>query len=634
MKGTAGPQEILDATDARIALGGLRQRMGDAERAESEFTEALHMARKVLTTAYEVQGGHRDAFFELGHAMQIYADAALSLARVWGGESELKGSLALARESLRLRPLSFQARIQVGVASGANSARAILSARSTLPVELFSESKRQFDELTQFDPNNLLLQREHAALQVLRSEGVATCAATPACRATLSRGAFEEAEISMFSSIGNFRVLAANDSENRSLQADVAWGLETQVRLLSAVGSPAKALPMLDEAIAIRRKSIVDAQDIENRLNVPYLFHLKVRLLEQSGKPLEALAALDESLAEVDRLPAKLSAVMEARFNTFDAKIKLLKKLGRTDEANQLLEQSNRLRERIGNPWDKKRDLAKKVNDEGTELHIEATKLGGARAAGGFHKALEKYKLAIAEYPFEYTYWRSQSYAYQWIANIEMDLENGAAASDASSERANRETAGTSRADEREAALRGALTAAWMARVLSDGENAATSWKALYEVRRSLAQFLRDHNRAAEVLPLVAQGVLDAEEYARQQPDSTDALLLLADANVGLGMLRSESENDGWEEALRKGLAYGDQLAKKEPAKAERRRWVCDFRRELGNGLREAHRDEAAVEEHKLAVQAGREALRLAKAGKEHDDAQSCLDALATLGYK
>lgn len=175
-----------------------------------------------------------------------------------------------------------------------------------------------------------------------------------------------------------------------------------------------------------------------------------------------------------------------------------------------------------------------------------------------------------------------------------------------------------------------------MARVLSDKENAAASWKALYEARRSLALFLRDHDRTAEVLPLVAQGVLDAEEYARQQPDSADALFLLADANIGLGLLRLEAENDGWEEAMRKGLAYGDQLAKKEPTKAEHRKWVGDFRRELGNRFREAHRDEAAVEEYKLAVQACREALGLAARGAaaERDSAQSCLGELATLGYK
>lgn len=624
LKGTADPQDALDAADTRIELGILLQRMGRSGDAESAFSEALRIALTSLTVAYgRAQGGQPEVFFEQGRAMQVYADAVLSLANLWGAtRPAAQAAYALAREALRLRPLSSLARTQVGVASATYGTAALGDSSSTLALELFSESRRHFEELTQFDPNNRRLQRERAAVQVVMSDGVATCAETPACRKTLSRGALEEAEIATLESIGSFRWLAGLDADNRSLQGDIAWGLRIQARLLGALGDPVKALSLLDDSVAILRKSIVDERDVESRLNVLYLFHDKASLLEQRGRRLEALAALDESLAEVGRLPQELSPVMVARFDTNNARIELLKKVDRSDEAHRHRGTNEDLLKLIGTPWSARNERALALNNEGIQLDSQAAKGTGAAAAAEFRRALEKYERAIREDPFESTYWQNLRDSYERIA--------GALAP----EPAKLDGAKDPHADEREAALRGALAAAWMARVLSTEDNAADLWKTLYEARRGLAIFLRDQGRADEVLPLVAQGVLDAEEFARRQAGSTNALLLLADANVGLAMLRSESGNDGWEEALRKGLAYGDQLAKKDPTKAEHRKWVGDFRRVLGDFLREAPRDEAAVEEYKLAVQACREALVLAKAGEEHDDAQSCLDALATLGYK
>jgi phosphoglycolate phosphatase-like HAD superfamily hydrolase len=87
---------------------------------------------------------------------------------------------------------------------------------------------------------------------------------------------------------------------------------------------------------------------------------------------------------------------------------------------------------------------------------------------------------------------------------------------------------------------------------------------------------------------------------------------------------------------MRNGIAYRDQMARKEPTKAEHWTWIGGFRRQLGDALREAQppRQDAAVEEYKLALGACRKALNLAAKGKstaERDNAQSCLDELANL---
>lgn len=643
LKGQPSPQEMLDAADTRIEFGQLRERIADWEHAESEYAEALHIALNVWSAAYDrIQGGRQDVRFELGRAMQIYADAALGLAKLSGGAPEGKGALALARESLRLRPMSFQARSQVGVASAHYGGVAAGISRE----ELFTESRQQFEELTQFDPNSRRLQRERAALQLVISEGVATCAVTPACKKTLHRGELEGARIGALESTGNLRWLAGMDRENRSLQMDVAWGLQTQAKLLGASGSPALVLPLLDEAVAIVRKSRVDARDISNSLTVSELFLEKAGQLEQSAK---ALAALDEAIAELDRLPDSLWAVRVARVNTVDARINILKKLGRTDEAKRLSEDQEELRTLIGGPWDARKERASKLNSEGVQLNDEGTRLyrgrAGAAAMAKVRRALEEYQLAIREYPFEYIYWNNLGIAHQWIATIAKDLDDGAAAKGAETpESAKPVVAWKSHLDERQAALGGALAAAWMVRVLGPTERSALSWKNLYEARRSLAQFLRDEGRPEEGLPLVGQNVLDAKEYVRQKPSRPDALFLLADANVGLGMLRSECAKDGWEEALREALAYGDQLAKLEPMKAEHQKWIGDFRLDLGTRLGKAHQEAAAGEEYKLALLACREALRLTKGAPElrlakgapelRETAQSCLSELTSLGYE
>lgn len=630
-------QEALDAAETRLAFSALALRMGDTARADSLSSEAAHIALAVVTTAYDrVQSGQPDGFFELGRAMQVYADAALSLANLSGGALEVKSAHALARESLRLRPLSSAARIQVGVASAIFGRKALEDSTWAVALDLFNESRRQFEELTELDPANRRLQRERAALRVLIAEGVATCAATPACKTTLRSGALEDADLSTLESIGVFRWLSAQDHENRSLQEDIAWGLRTRAKLLGTRGSPAKALPMLDEAVTITRASIADPRDIEGYLDVVYLLHDKASLLDQGGRALEALGTLDESLAEIDRLPDTLPGVMWGRANTGNARIALLTKLGRRGEAAEARTANDALLERIGTPWDARSKRALALNDEGIALGKSASTLSGEAAASEFRRALDKYKLASAEYPFEYTYWLNQRRVYDSIERLEKGLED-AAATPASSVPGAKADAGAARphVEDREAALRGALTTGWMARVLSSDETAADSWKDLYEARRSLAIFLSDHGRSAEVLPLVVQGALDAEEYARQQPKSVDALFDLADAHVGLGMARANAGTEGWEEALRKGLAYGEQLAGRELASAERQNWIGSFRTDLANRLEDAHREAAAAEEYRLAVRACREALRLSKsADPERGKAQSCLDTLATAGYR
>ena len=170
-----------------------------------------------------------------------------------------------------------------------------------------------------------------------------------------------------------------------------------------------------------------------------------------------------------------------------------------------------------------------------------------------------------------------------------------------------------------------------MAAMLSpEGSAMIAAWKELYSARRDLAIFFRDQGRTEKVLALTDQDALEAAEFARLYPTSTEALFYLADANFGLAMLRSESGSAGWEEAYRVAISHGERLAKMEPANAERRIWIGLARFELATELERQRRTAAADDERALALTACRDGLRLARASPTtRGDAESCLKKLA-----
>ena len=626
LAGPHGPQEALDAAESHGELASLRQRMGDTEAAENESAEALRIALSVWTATYnDIHISQRDVRFELGRAMQVYADAALIQSQVWGTSGEARAAHALARESMLMRPLSIQARKQLGTA-GVMYGATTLADKSALPVELYLGSQQHFDALMQFDPGNLRMQREVAAVQVVIAQSVATCADAPACKATLPRGALDEAKISARESVGHFRWLAGLDQSNRSLRSDVAWGLQTRAGLLTTSGDAAAALPLIEEAIALSRESRVDPGDLRNSSNVIDLLHEKARAFERLGRPLDALAALDAALAEIERMPGTLPIVMLTKRNTIDSKAALLKRLKQTGEAARLESSLEQLDASMGKPWDKRKNRAHAFNEAGVQRSSEAVRLDGAAAKDMHRQALEQFAKAIAEYPYQPVYWGNLRRSHDAIAGIADKLDQSPLSGEVPG--AASSAAPARHLEERQAALGGAFAAAYMARALSAAGD-SKAWRELYESRRSLAKFLRDQGRTNEALPLVQQGVLDAREYARRQPRPPDALEFLRDAYAGLGLLRAESRNDGWEEDFRTALHYGQQFAALEPGAAEHQTWLGGFHRELGEHLQKSKRDVSAAEQFQLSARACSLALRLAgKAVEKRADAQACMDAV------
>ena len=586
----------------------------------------------MLKTAYRrIPDEQSDGAFELGRAMQVYADAALSLARVWMNAPDLRSGRALAAELLRLRPLSAQARIQLGTASAMYGASLVNGADPQRARPLFEESRKQFRELTQFDPRNRRMLRELAAVQLLTAKGMGDCAENPACRKTMRPGELESAESSTLDSLGRFRDLANKDQDNHALQADISWGLETGAMLLRARDARERALPLLDEALVFRRKAIVDPQDVTTRAGVIDILRAKAKLLGAAGRRDEALKILDESSAAVDELPAGIWKLFSGIGNA-QARAELLTAMGRSDQAKRMREEEASLTKALGDPGGARRDRALDLNREGNSLYERADKLRGAAASVEFDEASRKFEEAIKEFPFEAVFWSNLRNACSRSAAALLPADGAPLADGA--------------VRQREVALRCAVENSWIAWVLSDeatGDSAgsdpvkAQRLRTLYEDRRGLAMFLRDDpQRVSEALALADQGVREAEEHAQQQPQqpstpeqrtqSADALYLLADAYYGLGMMREESKADGWEQAIRAAIGYGERVRDQQPANAERHLWLGNVHVELANRLDNAQRTAAAADERALGQRVCREALRLSKSADERRNAQTCID--------
>ena len=204
-------------------------------------------------------------------------------------------------------------------------------------------------------------------------------------------------------------------------------------------------------------------------------------------------------------------------------------------------------------------------------------------------------------YPFEFAYWDNKLTTYKSIRRNQDQAGDITPPVAGSGARGRGRTSAPSQSDpEVEATLRGAVMAAWMARVLrNDPESSDTatadSWKSAYEARRELIQFLRRHERVDEANAQLQQALPEVEEYARLNPGSNDALNLLADVNVRLGQIRWEMEKDGWEEGLRSAIEHRERIATTEPGNADNRTRIGRMRRLLADHFKAVGRTSDAA---------------------------------------
>jgi len=647
LKASQHSQDSIDAAMTRLEFGDLLYRLGDSDGALSNLLEGNRLGIEICRAAHKkIRHDIVDASFELEQGLRVSADAALRIFSHEGDKETAKASVALAREAVRRQPFSYLARQQYATAI-VNTQSYDEHPESWAP--RLERSRRQFDSLVRSEPDNRRMRREYTALQVVIAQHVSYCAIDAECRKKLPAGAVEEAMTATIESIGMFRMLAGSDPENRSLTDDVAWGLQTQARLLSAGPNPAIALPILDAAMEIARRAKVEARDFDNVSRIADLLEDKGRVQQDIDPPTDALASWDKALAELDRMPAESDATAGYRLRILAYKIAMLRGKGRVDEANRLQQDRDKINSAYKSPWDARTGRASGLNKESRQSEDKFQPQGGAADLAFYRRVAHEYGRVIAEDPFDPDYWWNAGQTQSRIAIRAGKLDEAAAV-----------TVSTANLAAQESALEDALFALWMAAVLAPETDSTKYWSQVYEKRRQLAIFLHGRSRHPEASELAEVAAKDAEEFARSQRDtearpfaakdatstngvqaiarsphdSAEALFYLADASVGLALTRAAMATAGWEEAYRVAIIHGEQLAKLEPDKAGHRTWLGTTRGSFADMLQQEKRMEDAANQRKLALQACREGRRLAVSSEEGKAVDDCLADLAALGYK
>lgn len=614
------PAAQLEAADALADMATLHDDLGDPQRAETEFRESLRRTLALLGAEMERTP---EAPFMLGRALQVYGETLWGLSGVWYDDpSTAAATLAFAREGLRVRPLSYVARASVAVAAATYGTMDSSEAES--PAVLFAESMQHLRELATADPDSSVMPRERAAVQVLIAQNVVDCALSDECKGKLGPTALDEAEKEVLDSLGQFRRLAALDTDDVTRPRDVAWALRTQAKIASARSDNATALRLLDEAQT--RARVLDSEQRDFKAHYTLIdvlsdradVHERKRDFAAAMRELETMSSTAEQLPDTPRRKVLLSNVAHWRSE-------VMRKSGQTAKATQFQQERDALMKELGQPWSALRDAAERSNEQGIARYKEAADLdtqateSKARAITGYRAAIEHYESAVASYPFEYQYWENAREANQMAVEL-LDAKT--------------------QGGDMEAALRYGVRAAWMARILNRNPTSADSLWTMYEARRSLARFLHEQeDRAEESYSVYARAMIDAENYIQSAAVDLsspsipeDTLLLLAYTHAELGLLRWDSNLDGWQEPIRIGLRYGDRLVQEHPKRADVSIWIADFRAFLGDELRNAGDAAAANTEYELARRAcNSAAARAPENSKEQIDAQKCLDTLSAV---
>ena len=657
LKTSEHSQDSIDAAQTLLEFGDLLFRMGDHDAALSSILKGNQLGIEICRSAHKkIRHDIVDASFELEQGLRISAEAALGIFTHDNDQNAAKASVALAREAARRQPFSFLARQQL--------ATAIVNIQSyddhpeSLAPQL-EKSRRQFDTLVRSEPDNRRMRREYAALQVLYAQHIGYCAIGKECGKKLPAGAIEDATTATIESLGVFRMLAGLDPENRSLTDDVAWGLQTEARLLSVGSDRALALPVLDEAIETARRAKADARDFDNATRIAGLLEDKGRVQQDIDPPTDAMVSWDKALAELDRMPAGSDATVGTRLNILDYKKDFLRRNGLVDEANRLQQDRDAIYSGYKSPWDARTRRAHELNEQTIQSEKKFVSQGGASELAFYRGVERNYEQVIVENPFDPVYWWNVGQTQSKIADGAGAIDE-AAATRVSTDSASGRSKAHANMEVQESALEHALFALWMAAVLVPESNSAKYWNQVYDKRRALAKFLHEQDRHPEARELAEVAAKDAEEFARNQRerearlfapkdatpakevdviarnprDSAEALSNLADASFGLALTRAAMASAGWEEAYKVAIIRGEQLAKLEPGRAEHQTWLGTARGRFADTLQQEKRMEDAADQRRRAVEACREGRRLAVSSEEGKAADNCLADLAALGYK
>ena len=623
LKGDPTPIERMEVAELYKNRAILARRQGDYVAAEGHVAASLEVAVQAwMATHADLRNGTKNMSFEQGRSIQILADATLEKANIWYGE-QFAAAAAMAQEAQRMRPFSTRALVQLMTAKAVLGQHTRGQEQQPQAQEL-AEAALQIDKLILFDPDQLHRRRDQAAVRLIAADKVADCAERPTCAKVNGPDAVHLAQLEVQETTGDLRWLASVDLERQSWRADIAWALTVQARLQATTGDSAAAIKLLDEALAqyraVRSKD-VDYANIDLAAGV---LMLRAHLLAGMGQADQALATMAEAFKEIEPLPTTMSATTMTLSNLLDQQAAVLDRLGRKTEAKMVKARWAETVAKLGTPWMMSATRATAANKKAVELIDGAQKLSGTPALQSHREAVRYYLEAIKDNPSEPVYWANLGDAFGRIAT---ELGNSSASAQTPVQgSAPMPASATSLTENQASALAAAVSAVSVAHALSAEDKKAARQQLLYEARRSLALFYRDHDSAPLALALARDGVFQSREMIAGTRDSPQALEQLRDAYYGLGLMRFETSADGWEESIRVALEHGKKLGLMQPKDASHPLWLGEVHAYLGGKLREKGRPDAAAMEFRLAVAECRSELLLDQSVRQR--ANACIDSV------
>ncbi len=611
--------DCVSLADSLVSAGALKTRMGEATLALTDLEEALKIASNVLfgrPTSHEECGlVAKPEPYPDAKALEVVSRAALLRALVLNFQEDYEGAAALATEARTLRPPSISTRKNALVALAWRGA-GLASMTPQPALDDYRKVLSEFEELRRWDPNNRLWQRERAATQLLVSEGILACHAskTKECKPMPS---VEEAEAMSLEAIATLRALAQIDPSNVSLQKDLGWALQDHARVLAAQGRQTEQLAILEEAERIHSNSQPDKAEAEGVAALGRLLGDKSDALAALDRPLEAEATLQRSIALFKGLiavhqdsPGHVAELNAAR----QREAEILRKAGdRTgaDAADRERKQLDEKHESLSRNRQEKADKLEALHvarvNEGAKLFKGRDYTAALRVFNAAESSMREY---IRLQPTAFSGYSNLRNVYDWIQLTQKELGND---------------------KERTAALSASMHAARIAALLAPKNSATKMNYELLKARHNLGMFLYDYAPLDQALTMVQEEVVVAEGLVQGDPQNADYLWRLGNAKCGLGMVRRDSKQAGWEEAIRSGLIHIQKAAEIDKKKSDYQKELGSWRKYLAEQLEADGLKEKASVEERLALEAYQKAAKLSPG---NEDVEGAIRELAERGAR
>lgn len=526
----APKDDCIGLAGALVKAADARQRIGQTDVALRDLDRASHVVLDLLFGART-----RDSHCGPPAAAEPYPDGAtldmlsriiFARATYLGYAQDFDGAVALAESARKLRLTSSEVEKHA-----LNST--LVRGQVTQSLPDYRSSMTGFRDLSRWDPENRLWQREAAAAQLHLSVAIVTCHFDPDCD---DPGTLDEAEVLALQALATMRTLLAIDRGNESWQDDVAWGVETHANVLAARGLYDEAQRRLDEAERISAAVTRDPADSAPAFYAAHLQRARARAFAAAGDRTRAAASLRDAAAILGRLdeaqPQNLAVLQDLSY-VHELQWELLDDASGRTMKERMEQRRNAALAKIDAPI-AGIDATAAVQFRRAQQLVAPDRAAALRE---LRKLEETVRQRIILHPAD-----APGYATLRILYEALAMPSG---------------------KERGSALQAAVHAARIAHALAPGDLEAAT--AARDATYNLAMFLDEEKRLDEAVVVIREAIALAEEVTGHSEADATSWGYLGKSECNLGRMRRESGRPSWQEALAGGIIHLRRAAELDP---------------------------------------------------------------------